>query len=407
MSGWSNYSGIVTSQEMIERKMDNRGSKSITYNNPASQFYVIVKEQRVDGSYIERWTINNKFSMLRCTLMDFERNYQTKTLSNRNFQLRNYSSNSLVKSNYLIESNFKGLSPWFITGFSDAECSFSVTIRKNPRGNTWWVDHRYSIGLHIKDLALLQLIQEYFGGIGRILEDPKKARAELRVSSLEELVTVILPHFNTYNLITKKQADFLLFREILLLKKDKEHLTKEGLQNLVNLRATLNLGLSNELALAFPNTKPVTRPVIDNINIPHPDWVAGFTSGEGSFLIGVHKSTSYTLGANVKLTFQLTQHSRDELLMRSLINYFGCGNYEIKKEWGNFLVTKFSDNYEKIIPFFKTHPVRGVKSLDFQDWCLAGELIKIKAHLKSDGLEQLLKIKAGVNKGRLWNKEED
>jgi hypothetical protein len=133
------------------------------------------------------------------------------------------------------------------------------------------VDHRYSIGLHIKDLALLQLIQEYFGGIGRILEDPKKARAELRVSSLEELVTVILPHFNTYNLITKKQADFLLFREILLLKKDKEHLTKEGLQNLVNLRATLNLGLSNELALAFPNTKPVTRPVIDNINIPHPD----------------------------------------------------------------------------------------------------------------------------------------
>jgi hypothetical protein len=96
---------------MIERKMDNRGSKSITYNNPASQFYVIVKEQRVDGSYIERWTINNKFSMLRCTLMDFERNYQTKTLSNRNFQLRNYSSNSLVKSNYLIESNFKGLSP--------------------------------------------------------------------------------------------------------------------------------------------------------------------------------------------------------------------------------------------------------------------------------------------------------
>jgi len=133
------------------------------------------------------------------------------------------------------------------------------------------VDHRFSFGLHIKDLALLQLIQEYFGGIGSILKDEKKARAEFRVSSLEELVTVIFPHFNTYTLITKKQADFLLFREIVLLKHRKEHLTKEGLQKLVNLRATLNLGLSSELALAFPYTQPVQRPVLDNIKIPHPD----------------------------------------------------------------------------------------------------------------------------------------
>jgi len=81
------------------------------------------------------------------------------------------------------------------------------------------VDHRYSIGLHIKDLALLQLIQEYFGGIGKILEDPKKARAELRVSSLEELVTAILPHFNTYALITKKNRPTSYYLGKLFLKK--------------------------------------------------------------------------------------------------------------------------------------------------------------------------------------------
>ena len=40
--GWSNYSGMVTSQKMIEREMDNRGSKS--------DIYISVKEQRVDGS---------------------------------------------------------------------------------------------------------------------------------------------------------------------------------------------------------------------------------------------------------------------------------------------------------------------------------------------------------------------
>jgi hypothetical protein len=74
-----------------------------------------------------------------------------------------------------------------------------------------------------------------------------------------------------YGLITKKQGDYLLFREIVILKERKEHLTLEGLQKLVNLRATLNLGLSPQLAAAFPNTNPVSRPVINNTTIPDPN----------------------------------------------------------------------------------------------------------------------------------------
>jgi hypothetical protein len=86
--------------------------------------------------------------------------------------------------------------------------------------------------------------------------------------------------------------------------------------------------------------------------------------------------------------------------MRSLISYFECGNYNTKKEWGNFLVTKFADNYNIIMPFFKNYPIMGVKSLDFEDWCKAGEIIKTKAHLTPVGLDQILKIKNGMNKRR-------
>jgi formate hydrogenlyase subunit 3/multisubunit Na+/H+ antiporter MnhD subunit len=39
--GWTNYSGKVTSQKMIEKEMDNRGSKT--------DKHISVKEQRVDG----------------------------------------------------------------------------------------------------------------------------------------------------------------------------------------------------------------------------------------------------------------------------------------------------------------------------------------------------------------------
>lgn len=59
----------------------------------------------------------------------------------------------------------------------------------------------------------------------------------------------------------------------------KEHLTLEGLQKIINIRATLNFGLSKELQLMFPETIPVSRPLRETTCvIPHPQWIAGFTS---------------------------------------------------------------------------------------------------------------------------------
>ena len=62
---------------MSENEMGYRGSKSGTdIKNLTSQKSVVVKEQRVDGSwYFPKY--------LRCALMGFERNYQTRVLSNQ------------------------------------------------------------------------------------------------------------------------------------------------------------------------------------------------------------------------------------------------------------------------------------------------------------------------------------
>ena len=75
--GWTNYSERVTSQNIIERAMDNRVSKSIVKLLVAACI-TIVKEQRVNGSYN-----GNFLPLLRCTLKGFERNYQVKILSNQ------------------------------------------------------------------------------------------------------------------------------------------------------------------------------------------------------------------------------------------------------------------------------------------------------------------------------------
>ena len=65
------------------------------------------------------------------------------------------------------------------------------------------------------------------------------------------------------------------------------------------------------------------------------------------------------------------------------------------------MVTKISDISEKIIPFFKKHPVIGVKALDFGDWCEVAEMIKNKEHLTVEGpfLDKIKKIPAGMNRG--------
>jgi len=81
---------------------------------------------------------------------------------------------------------------------------------------------------------------------------------------------LIIPHFDKYPLITKKQADYLLFREVVMMMSRKEHLTNIGIQTIINIRATINRGLSVALTEAFPETVAVKRPLIPNSAISHP-----------------------------------------------------------------------------------------------------------------------------------------
>lgn len=65
-----------------------------------------------------------------------------------------------------------------------------------------------------------------------------------------------------------------------------------------------------------------------------------------------------------------------------------------------FVIYKFSNIYDKIIPLFKKYSIQGIKFLDFQDFCQAAKLIKKKYHLTSNDLEQVRTIKAKMNIAR-------
>lgn len=117
----------------------------------------------------------------------------------------------------------------------------------------------FQIGLHKKDSEVLEQIKSYWG-VGKITSKTSKS-VQFRVRSIKEL-SMVINHFDKYPLITQKRADFILWCHIINMIIRKEHLTQKGLIAIVNIRASINLGLSDELKQAFPNTVPVKRPLV-------------------------------------------------------------------------------------------------------------------------------------------------
>lgn len=183
----------------------------------------------------------------------------------------------------------------------------------------------------------------------------------------------------------------------------REHLTLEGLSKIVARRASINRGLSDKLNLAafFPDVVQVKRPLVEHPQKIDPHWLAGFTSAEGCFFINISASQTHSVGFKLQLIFVLSQDSRDVTLLLAIIEFLKCGNI-YRKTGGDVYdlrVSKFGDITSKIIPFFKKHQIIGVKARDFEDWCKAAEFMKQKKHLTLEGLEEIRKIKAGMNRG--------
>uniref|UniRef100_A0A191MXC9 LAGLIDADG endonuclease n=2 Tax=Chrysoporthe TaxID=305399 RepID=A0A191MXC9_9PEZI len=296
------------------------------------------------------------------------------------------------------------LNPWFVTGFVDAEGCFTISIIKDPRYKAGFrVEAIFSIALHKKDFAILELIQGFFGGVGKIKFETKRDVVSYVIRSKDQIAKVLLPHFDLYPLISQKQGDYLLFKQAYKLISNNAHLTIEGLTEIVAIKAQINLGLPSKLRVAFPILPSVTRLFIADPVIPNPYWIAGFTSGEGSFYVKVSQSLSTNSGSQVQLFFYITQHIRDKQLLVKLISFFGAGRYHAMegKGWASYECSKISDIILKIIPFFSEYYVVGVKHSDFEDWCKIAKLVEAKSHLTAEGLTEILEIKRGMNKLRV------
>lgn len=268
--------------------------------------------------------------------------------------------------------------------------------------------------MHVKDIDILKLIKNTLK-VGKIRKNGVNL-VQYTVESIKEL-QVIVDHFNSYPLVTEKALDFLIFKQCFEIIKQKEHLTEKGLLNLISLKSSLNWGLSDSLKEAFPNVTFVDRPEYKFNGIPNPYWIAGFTSGDGSFHLNIKKSDNPVINS-VSLRFSINLNIRDAEVLKGLIIYFntlnktnpvvkGELNQETKYVYKSnntvsLEITKISELIEIIIPFFEMYRIEGVKKLDFADFKKVAMMISAKEHLTIEGFNRILEIKLSMNQHREW-----
>lgn len=132
------------------------------------------------------------------------------------------------------------------------------------------------------------------------------------------------------------------------------------------------------------------------------NWIRGFIEAEACFQVIIQNNRK------ISLRFSLTQHIKDEILLKNIVTYLNCGRYykSPKRNEGQFLITVFSDINDKLIPFLNEYLLLGIKKEDYLDFVQIAKLIESKTHLTNEGLERIKLIQSNMNRKRVIIKEE-
>ena len=128
----------------------------------------------------------------------------------------------------------------YISGFTDGEGCFSISFSKRPKLKTKIeVRPGFSLSQHKRNLDVLQKIKSYFG-VGNIRYSKRDSNYKYEVRSIKDLISIIIPHFEKYPLLTSKKDDFELFGKICKLIVLNYHLNSKNLIPIINMAYQMN-----------------------------------------------------------------------------------------------------------------------------------------------------------------------
>ena len=141
-----------------------------------------------------------------------------------------------------VQSHEATLDPHWVVGFVDGEGCFFIGI--NPHSemtSKFQILPELTVVQHMRDIQILHALKKFFGcGVVRKNHGDRMA---YRVRGLEHLKNQIIPFFEKHPLKTKKQVDFLKFRDVIRMMHQGQHLKPEGIQKIQSIALEMNRGM--------------------------------------------------------------------------------------------------------------------------------------------------------------------
>jgi hypothetical protein len=129
----------------------------------------------------------------------------------------------------------------YLAGFADGEGSFNVSFRKRKDYTIPW---KISLSFNIsqKDPVILSQFKKHLE-CGSLRERKNDGVWYYEVTNFNAIQTNVIPFFNRFRFLSaKKKRDFSKFQKIATLIDHKDHLTVEGIQEILKIRKDMNDG---------------------------------------------------------------------------------------------------------------------------------------------------------------------
>lgn len=269
------------------------------------------------------------------------------------------------------------LDPYFVTGLTEAEGSFSIIKCHDARAKFGMsILLRFKITMLVNEIALLKQVKAFLG-VGSLELDEKRGTVDYVVRDKISL-GVIKNHFIKYPLRGTKFLDFKDFVQALELIEQNLHRSEQGVKLLVSLSEGMN-----SLRKDYLKMPPIHTIKGNSVFIPlDGHYINGFIAGDGCLYMRT-KSNFGSMG------IQISQHVNNSCLIREILDYFqpdlnifshGKGKKSIQITMGGKRI------WNKVLyPHFLNYPMQGSKTLRLKKMYAIAKIIESGVHLKRVG----------------------
>lgn len=134
---------------------------------------------------------------------------------------------------------FSNLNINWLCGFINADGHFSVRVVNSPKSKLGLgTNPLIKISQHLNSFILMEKIQAFLG-CGKIYRDNQANNYEVQINSIKDINSFIA-QFKEANLLGAKALDYQDFCKIIQIMNKRLHLTKDGLQEIQEIRSNMN-----------------------------------------------------------------------------------------------------------------------------------------------------------------------